>query len=475
MFSSEVMEDGTIITASAQPLSRSSDNIIKLIRKNKQWHCKPRASAATATGLTDDTDMSECMQTCSSKFVATGVATGHADDAEVPQQSKKASKSFRMPTFDYNMTVLVKNSKWQVQIPEKLHGAKRVYIQFSAQAGTSREFGAFIFKRLQDVGNLWTDVKQAQMWCTNVEGRLAWKDHVQDDWLKSMVQKPEGNIDLEQILTGRLAYNACKGTKNGSVVRIPDYADNPEKWKTQKHHAIRVNQQQATAKKRAYVYLRFPRFLRSSSKFSMGERFGISSSWTNFVASYVRYALCNVDSLDALQRWCQNQLGHFRSRLQLLYCMYEKDKRLDFWEIRPSRVATDKRYVADGSFSVTSTGCGAGLFCKQAGEYEIPFAGSTITERVDKDTALVTKKGGFYQVSVSRNDRFVEVPTDASFAAKVVPIGFIVNHRVADPTHCLKVLSGQAILKPLRAAQKGEEFCFNYNYDLSDDVPTQES
>jgi len=512
--SSEVMEDGMIIRASAQPLSNNSDkiiklikrnkqwhckervstlpsaqmsstnsdNIIKLIKKNKQWYCKARASAANVTGHADDTDMSQYVQTCSGKFVATGVATGHADDVDVvPQQSKKANKCFSMTTFNnFVITVLVKNKKWQIYIPKKLHGDKRAYIQFSAQPiyGTLQNFGEFIFKSLQVVVNCWTDLKQARMWCADDTSKNAWKNHVQSDWLRNMrsrrKQKSEQNIDLEQMVTGTLAYN---GFNDATIIRIPDYADTPKEFKTMKFHAIRVREQKATIKKHAYVYLRIPKYLIGSSKpkiISMGERFGIIPSWRNFVASYVRYALCNVDSFDALKQWCTVQLGHFRSLLQRLYDEEKKINCIDFWEIRPSQISTDESYVVNGSFNATSTGRGAGLFCKKPGEYDIPFGGISagITQRVNKARERVSKLGGFYQVTVGGN--FVDVPTDASFAAKVVHIGFIVNHRVLNPTHCLKIKRGQALLKPLRPAQAGEEFCFNYRYELSDDVPTQE-
>ena len=197
---------------------------------------KPRASAATATGHTDVTDMSQYMQTRSGKFVA----TGHADDVDVPQQSEKANKSFRMTTFSHVITVLVKNKKWQVQIPEKLHGSKRVYIQFFKRYGTSQDFGTFILKSLQDVGNLCTNVKQARIWCANDAVRMRWRDHVQEEWSRSREQKPEENIDLEQIVTDTLAYNGYNDVDD-SIVRIPDYADKPKILKTQKHDAIRVS------------------------------------------------------------------------------------------------------------------------------------------------------------------------------------------------------------------------------------------
>ena len=242
---------------------------------------------------------------------------------------------------------------------------------------------------------------------------------------------------------------------------------------------VLANRQKATASKGGFVYLRIPKCLTASSKvrkFSMGVHFGTSLRWHNFVASYVRYALCNVDSFYSLQQWCKHELDNFRSRLQKLYVMYkgEEYKCLDFWEIRPSRIPTDERFVADGSFKNTCTGRGAGLFCTETGKDEIPFDGvpAGITEHVHKGKARVSKLGGFYQVEVG--GPFVEVPTDASFAAKAIPIGFIVNHRVTDPTHFLTTSKGKASLKPFRAAQKEEEFCFNYRYELSDDVPTQE-
>ena len=75
-----------------------------------------------------------------------------------------------------------------------------------------------------------------------------------------------------------------------------------------------------------------------------------------------------------VKQWCTNQLDYFRFLLQRLYDNEKQNNCIDFWKIRPSQISTDERYVVDGSFNATSTGLGAGLFCKHTGEYVIPFA-----------------------------------------------------------------------------------------------------
>ena len=108
--------------------------------------------------------------------------------------------------------------------------------QFSEKpgCGTLPTFGAFIFKGLEAVVNRWTDVKQAQMWCADDNGRNKWKNEVQEDWKKTRSyskQKSEELIDLEQIATGALAYN---GFSDDLTFRIPDYNDTPQELKGKK-------------------------------------------------------------------------------------------------------------------------------------------------------------------------------------------------------------------------------------------------
>ena len=290
-------------------------------------------------------------------------------------------------------------------------------------------------------------------------------------------QKSEENIDLEQIVTGTLAYN---GFNDAIIVRIPDYADTPQEWKSQKLHAIRVRGQKTTIHRRAFVYLRIPKYLTGSSKakkFSMGERFGTIPSWRNFVASYVWYAVCNVDSFDApLSSGALINLTIFVS------CC--KDSTITKSKTTASTSGKFDHHKSQRMRGMLSTEvsmplrlvvvlvCFANIQVNTSSLLLKFPPVSLINGLTAKARERVSKLGVFYQVTVGGN--FVDVPTDASFAAKAIPIGFIVNHRVTDPTHFLTTSKGKASLKPFRAAQKEEEFCFNYRYELSDDVPTQE-
>ena len=401
--------------------------------------------------------------------------SGHAPEAEIAQLGIKTCFGSSV------VKVMKKNNKWQVCMPKQLHGSKRIYIQFRRRGGqgTSKAFGVFIYSKLKPVVTAWKTLEQARKWCANDHGRKMWKYDVGQDWTSHQKYKTgyyPKTVDLSQIQDSPLAYTGFKSGAN--IIGIPEYADTPVDLRMNgKVMSIRVRVQSAYGYKRAFVYIRLPSCLVQGGrvkKINMGTQFSDNPNWLAFVIAYVTYAVCNCGTFKELRKWCNREIVNFASLLNRHY-LSEGGNRQDthFWSIRPSNVPIEKQYIKDGSFQNSTVGAGAGLFCAKPGAHKIYFGGQeVVTERIDKKKEKVSKKAGFYQIQVG--DDLVDVPTAESLKAKVLHIGFVVNHNSKNPTHTsvFDTKLGIALLEPLRKTSIGEEFCFDYRYHKSDNKST---
>ena len=200
----------------------------------------------------------------------------------------------------------------------------------------------------------------------------------------------------------------------------------------------------------------------------------IDPEWLMLVAEYLGYAVRRWKSLGQARRWCRDHRSTFMRLVQDIWQhmgggVHPVSR---FWSIRPSVVPPDRKYVEAGWFN-PEEGPGSGLFCVKEGQHVIYFDGpDSVTERIGPP---VKKSQGRYIAGIPKSKE-VYAPTMMALKVGVVHSGFIVQHCRNNPTHKADYDShvGRPCLFPVRPVKTGEEFTFDYGWEETEDVESEE-
>ncbi len=193
----------------------------------------------------------------------------------------------------------------------------------------------------------------------------------------------------------------------------------------------------------------------------------LTKPWIDFVVEYLTTIAENWSTVRQVKRWVENCRSiEFSAALQLLWHRAGAENR--FWRIAKSKVKPNPKYWEGSS--------GSGLFCTRAGKHRIEFGMLPESHWVEK-----TPTNGSLQQSYAIGPELCEpdtagkkvlryfVPSRSSLASGLISCGFKVNcedERYGNPTHSLVFESGSLYLKPLRKAEVGMEFTYDYRYYL---------
>ena len=378
---------------------------------------------------------------------------------------------------NYSLTVLLKRYRFLVKIPRsvflatfssgKSSSAQSPFeLTFSSKPSFRDEkFGKFIADKLKTVVTNWQSDKQASSWCEHE--RVKWRDEIQENWLRGHERKRKH----------------VHGDTNNCffMVQVPRFLEGPVQHITIKFEGTKKRQKTlSSTDNRPYMFI--PKALvpslRNRKRVKVGQ---YSEDWISFLRERLQYVVDRWTKLEDAQQWCQEFAKNFVKLARRYFDDMRKNNECKFWEVKKSVIPVDPTYVRKEYFPKDAK-TGSGLFCTKAGAHKIYFGGEKlgITERILRsETNRVTKVQGWYQVQVHpEDDNLVDVPTTESTNCGVVHHGFIVNHRSINPTHDLVIekLEGKCIacLVPHdgHITAVGEEFCFDYGYEHSKNVPT---
>ena len=385
---------------------------------------------------------------------------------------------------NYSVAVLMKRDRFVVKVPRNVFlatsssgkyscGQSPFEITFSSkQPFRDEKFGKSIADKLKTVVTNWQSDIQARRWCQRE--CVKWKDDVQEKWLR-------GNERKRKYVHG--------DTDNFFfMVQVPRFLEKPVQHITIKFPSEGTKKRQKTSSsidnRPRDLYMYIPKALvpslRNRKRVKVGQ---YSENWIHFLREHLQYVVDRWTKLEDAQKWCQGLAKKFVKLVRRYFDEMRKRKVCKFWEIKKSEIPVDPSYVRKEYFP-KDVKTGSGLFCTKEGAHKIYFGGEKmgITERILRsEENRVTKVQGWYQVQVHPEDEnLVDVPTTESTNCGVVHHAFIVNHRSENPTHDLVIekLEGKyiACLVPHNGhvTTVGEEFCFNYGYERSKNVPTKE-
>ena len=319
-------------------------------------------------------------------------------------------------------------------------------------------FGKFVADELKAVVTDWQLQAQARTWCTSI---CVWRNYVAAKWLRD--HKSVNGDESEPVF----------------MVQIPPRFSKSAACSTIYIRNLTVKRKRETASRRRDGFMIIPESLvkvKNRKRVKVGQ---LSADWLTFLGERLQYVVDRWTTVEDARKWCQRFPGRFVKLARVYFDDMRSKRECKFWEIKKSTIPVDQMYIKKEYFPKDAKP-GSGLFCTKTGEHKIYFGGQLlgITERILRSaTVRVTKVQGCYQVQVDNKDpNPVDVPTTESTECGVVHHGFIVNHRENNPTHSLTIEKRKRIacLVPIRVTKVGEEFCFNYRYELSRDVPTTE-
>ena len=266
------------------------------------------------------------------------------------------------------------------------------------------------------------------------------------------------------------------------MVQLPRFLEGPVQHITIKFDDTKKRQKTLSSTDNR-LWMSIPKALVPSLKTRKRVKVGqYSQDWISFLRERLQYVVDTWTKLEDARKWCKEFPKKFVKLARKYFDDMRQCNECKFWEVKKSIIPVDQWYVDNGYFPKDAK-TGSSLFCTKAGAHKIYFGGQKlgITKRILRsETNRVTKVQGWYQVLVHPEDNnLVDVPTTESTNCGVLHHGFIVNHRRVDPTHDLEIeqIEGKyiACLVPHAGhiTKVGEEFCFNYGYEHSENVPTK--
>ena len=389
---------------------------------------------------------------------------------------------------NYKLAVLLKRDRFLVKVPRKVFRAtvssgksssaqSPFEITFSSkQPFRDVKFGKFVADNLKTVVTYWQSVKQASDWCGGA--RVEWRDDIQEKWLRGHQRKRK---HVHGVASNFFFMVQVSRFLEGTVQHITIKRPSEDTKKRQKILSC-------TDSRPRDLYMSIPKALVPSMRTRKRVKVGqYSEDWIRFLRERLQYVVDRWATLQDAQQWCQKFAKQFVKLVRRYFDDMQKCE-CKFWEVKKSIIPVDQSYVREAYFP-KDTKPGSGLFCTKEGAHKIYFGGVKlgITERILRsEKNRVTKVQGWYQVQVHPEDEdLVDVPTTESTNCGVIHHAFIVNHRRENPTHDLSIetLEGKyiACLVPHRddhdhahVTKVGEEFCFDYGYERSKNVPTKE-
>ena len=410
-----------------------------------------------------------------------------------------------------NIAIRTKHDNMQVVIPKRLsHTQGRLCLAFPKVQpyGVSTELGLFLQRSLGEVVRRWKTLKQAKTWVKNK--REAWREQVKKKWEPATRQHRRARKRKAQEMSAAdilMSTKITKGTETLDEVkgkrkaqrRLP-LGPSPAVYKAKKKTTLSIPVPMFEELLKGHVIglsltLRvYPKFNKNNSskpvgillvpaklapkgkdgnrrrkEYSLVVTFGADAKWLKFVAEYIGYAVGKWTTLTQARKWCREYRATFVSMLE---DMWEEERGGDrFWTLGPSRVPADWKYIKAGWFN-DKDGFGTGLFCAKKGMWPIFFSGPASVTELRKHPVSHTQ--GKYIADVPESDE-VYCPTTLALKVGAVNHAFIVQHNRKSPTHDpgWDTRVQRPCLMPKRVTEVGEEFCFDYGYEIGKDITSE--
>ena len=413
--------------------------------------------------------------------------------SSTPSMSSSSVKStplrFSVDTLfdrDTNQTICIRpknQKKYGIFFPAPLMG-KRCSIVFSATPpqGLHPSFAKFLQKEMAAVVSKWRRISDAIKW---FEKKKNWKDTLVAAWKTQSSRKRKRLFVPAQ--DSPVVNLARKNTT--LTVPVPVFSDTPIDLTVDQEgsHGIGIHitcRENKTSKNAPQAYMHIPKTLSGKKRgldFTLGATFGINKMWVQYAVSYLRYAVGKWKSHADAQTWCKHLRSGWKKHVNALYRYRGGNANLttQFWRIDKSGIKPDEGYIKNRWFPAPSdsVGTGSGLFCTIKGEHEIHICADYDPVKFQEGTRkiptadLVEPQQDYAMADPTQEWQFT--PTRTAIAVGCVDIGFIVQHRKTNPTHklCWEETHKHPCLKPVRDAEVGEEFCYDYRYQNSREVP----
>ena len=372
--------------------------------------------------------------------------------------------------------------------------------------GISPDFGKFLLKHLQKEVHKWKTLRSARVWVKNE--RTTWRTKVQNLWVKAKrvhaavkKKRQQTRESVEALATMKrkapeaegarakrtkrrlpLASPVYKSKKAGTYdIPVPDFEELMVGHTLGLNVALHVYSRKFSGSRKDHGMVCMPAQLappsatgekRRSKEYSLGTEFGADPGWLRYVAEYLGYVADKWKTLMQARKWVSTYWPTFLEMLKEMYTDL-KDRDLPrkdrMWRIAKSTVEFDPVYVQafkEGKkwgFDPDAPK-GSGLFCTKKGRHTIYMSGP---KSVSEVTTQPKNSQSGYIAEFDADEGSVYTPTVMALIVGAVNHGFIVQHSSDDPTHegdfC--TIRNLPVLRPLREADEGEEFTFNYHYD----------
>ena len=265
------------------------------------------------------------------------------------------------------------------------------------------------------------------------------------------------------------------------TVRVPVYSDTPIDLTVEQETApaigIHICCRQGVSKNAPQAYMQIPKVLTGKARgrdHTLGAAFGVNKAWVAFACDYLGYAVDKWSSHQDAQKWCNHLRKYWLQHVQSLweYRGGNSNPVNRFWRVGKSKVEPDTTYIANGWFSGrhSMSNPGSGLFCTRKGSHVIHVKTDWMgTERVASNR-LADEQGPFAMADETQEWQFT--PTVRAIKCGCVHFAYIMQHSKRNPTHQLDwdKDTKNPYFTPLREAAVGEEFTYDYRYELSREI-----